>query len=387
MRGMLEYMKKICSTIYGACKTRADLFFWIAFAIELLIMVVSYSVFEVPFRGRLTQIAFLLFGFKILLTDYSKYEWISIILMGVIGVISYFTIDDEWVLRIVVMIIASKGIDANKIISKIFVGALIGLVVVVILSLVGIGGEIAATADYGRGKIETRWCLGFSHANNLHGTLWYVIALGVVKFKEKFRWQHAVLLTAVNMGLYQLTSSRTGMLVAQIMILGALCYTYWPRVMEIKSIYWLGILGTSFLVFISIYSAAFGVKHNPMLYKLSQLLTDRLESLTWWENFEAWTLFGADFPKEPVDIGFITIVSNYGYVILAVYLMCIFLLIYDCKTKKKWLEYLMLITCVLYTFMESTYVINVPILCNFTFVLMLGTWDMFLKKTKTTICN
>lgn len=379
-------MKELCSKVYNALKKRADLFFWLAFIIELLILVGGFSVFEIPFRGRLTHVAFGLFGVKILLTYYSKREWLIIVFLGLIGTISYLTIDDEWVLRIVVMVIASKGVAVKRIITGIFIASLIGYLLVIGLSLVGVGGEITSTADFGRGGMETRWCLGFSHANNLHGTLWYVISLGLLLLKEKFRWYHAVLLTIVNIGLYQLTSSRTGMLVAQVMIIGTLCYSLWPRIKDIKCLYWFGGIVTSFLVFISIYSAAFGVKHNALLYKFSQLLTDRLESLTWWEDFYSWRLFGADFPKEPVDIGFITIVSNYGYVILAVYLLCIFILIYDCLTKKKWVEYMVLMTCVFYTFMESTYVINVPLLCNFTVVLLLGTWNTFFKRDNS-VCG
>ena len=379
-------MKELCSRVYNVLKIRADLFFGMAFIIELLILVGGFSVFEIPFRGRLTHIAFGLFGVKILLTNYSKSEWLLIASLGLIGTISYLAIDDEWVLRIVVMVIASKGVAVKRIITGIFITSLVGYLLVIGLSLVGVGGEITSTADFGRGGMETRWCLGFSHANNLHGTLWYVISLGLLLVKEKFRWYHAGLLTIVNIGLYQLTSSRTGMLVAQIVIIGTLCYSMWPRIKEIKCIYWFGGIVTVFLVGVSIYSAAFGVKHNALLYKFSQFLTDRLESLTWWEDFYSWRLFGADFAKEPVDIGFITIVSDYGYVILALYLFCIFTLIHDCMVKKKWVEYLVLMTCVFYTFMESTYVINVPLLCNFTFVLLLGTWNTFFKRDNS-VCG
>ena len=69
----------------------ANIFFYIAFSIELVIMMVEHSAFDVPFRGRLTHIAFALFGCKVLLTKYSKKEWIAIILLGIIGVLSYFS--------------------------------------------------------------------------------------------------------------------------------------------------------------------------------------------------------------------------------------------------------------------------------------------------------
>ena len=43
--------------------------------------------------------------------------------------------------------------------------------------VLGVGGMVVDVRDYGRGGVENRFCLGFSHANNLHGTLWYVMAL------------------------------------------------------------------------------------------------------------------------------------------------------------------------------------------------------------------
>lgn len=377
----MEVLKKKILKIYHILSGKASIFFWLGFAIELFIMITGFSIFEIPFRGRLTHLAFFLFGIKIMLSNYKKTEWIIIIFLGIIATISYLNIGDEWVLRIVVMILASKGISFHQMIKWIFFISLIGLLSVVLLSVLGIAGDMNLTADFGRGGIETRWCLGFSHPNNLHGTVWYVLAAGLL-YRKGIKLFQAIILTIINLVLYSFTVSRTGFLVAEIMIVGALIYLYFPKIKKIRLFYHMGGLGSLFLVAISIYSAAFGVKHNLWLYKLSQLLTDRLESLIWWEDFNSWTLFGAEFEKEPVDIGFITIVSNYGYVILGIYLIAILLLIYDELKKEKFIEFLVLMTCVFYTFMESSFVINVPLLCNFTFVLLLGNWDHLFEQNQ-----
>ena len=287
---------------------------------------------------------------------------------------------EEWFIRIVMLIIASKNISIHKAVKYLFYIAASGAIIIIILSLLGYGGQTVDIRDYGRGSVEARWCLGFSHANNLHGTLWYVVSLGILTYINKLKWYHGVLLTILNYYLYTLTISRTGFLVTEIVILAALLYVYYPRISGWKWIYAAGGIGTAFCAFIGIFVVAFGIFSLPGLKGLSDMLTVRLEVLSWWESIEQWSLFGDGRERKLTDVGFITLVSEYGYVIFTIYLLCLFVMIYYYCRNKKWMEFIVLMTCVLYTFMESTYVFNVYLLGNFTFVLLLGTWNRLLKK-------
>lgn len=358
----------------------ANVVFYIALSLELLIMMVGHSAFELPYTGRITHVAFVLFGFKILLTKYTKTEWIVIVLLGIIGTLSYATIRDEWFIRIVVLIVSSKNISQKDIIKYIFWVSLIGTCIIIGLCLIGIGGPRVDVRDYGRGGIEERWCLGFNHANNVHGTIWYVMSLGLLGYLQKTRWYHYLLLTILNTGLYALTISRSGFIVTQLVIIAMLVYRYYPQIAKWKWVYIAGIPTTIFCAGIGIYTVVVGIEQNPILQKMSSLLTGRLELLTWWEKIEYWTLFGSDRDRKPTDVGYITLVSRYGYVIFVLSLMVTLILIFCYCKEQKWMEYVLLITCVFYTFMESTYTINVPLLCNLEFVLLLGTWDCWLTK-------
>ena len=82
--------------------------FWAGIGIQFLVMILGHSVWEMPFRGRFLQLAFLLFCTKILLTEYSIREWGSMILLGGVGCISYLATGEEYVLSIIVMIFAEK---------------------------------------------------------------------------------------------------------------------------------------------------------------------------------------------------------------------------------------------------------------------------------------
>lgn len=376
-------MKNKIEMIYLKYEHIAKSIFYAALTIELVIMMVGHSAFMLPYRGRLTHVAFVLFGGKVLLTKYTKKEWAVIILLGMIGSVSYFSADDEWVIRIIMMVVSSKGISLKTVIKYTFWMSLFGTIMIMGLSCFGIGGQMVDVRDYGRGAIEARWCLGFNHANNLHGTIWYVISLGLLTFRDKVRWYHGGILTLINVMLYCLTISRTGLIVTQLVIIAAMIYVYYPQMAKWNWIYILGIFGTIFCAGIGIYAVAFGVYGNVILEKMSTLLTGRLELLTWWETVGEWSLFGDARERKPVDVGFITLVSRYGYVIFSLYLVCILLMIYYQCRNKQWMEFVVLMTCVFYTFMESTYTINVYLLCNFTFLLLLGTWNRLLMKGRT----
>jgi len=360
--------------------TVGKVFFYIGLFIEIAVMMVGHSAFSLPYSGRLLHFAFVLFGVKILFTRYTKQEWLVIALLGIAGVCSYFSMGEEWFIRVVMMIVASKDIPLKKVLKYLFWASFTGFILIIVLSLFGIGGQVVDVRDYGRGSVEARWCLGFSHANNVHGTLWYVVSLGLLLFKEKVKWYHGVVLTIANFALYMLTVSRTGLAVTELVIAAAMLYAYYPKISGWKWLYAAGGVGTAICAFIGIFVVVFGIFSLPGLKGLSDMLTVRLECLTWWESIEMWSLFGDGRERRPTDVGFITLVSEYGYVIFTIYLLCLFVMIYYYCRNKKWMEFIVLMTCVLYTFMESTYVFNVYLLGNFTFVLLLGTWNRLLKK-------
>lgn len=376
-------MEKLTTWFHTNHNRIAKALFYAALSIELLIMMAGHSAFTIPYRGRLTHVAFVLFGCKVLLTKYTKKEWAVILLFGIIGTISYFAIREEWVIRIVMMVVSSKDISLERVIKYAFLMSLIGMGIIVVLSLFGIGGQIVDIRDYGRGEIEARWCFGFNHANNVHGTVWYVTSLGLLAYVRKTKWYHYVLLTLGNVGLYMLTLSRTGLLVTQVVIATAFLCRYVPKAAELRLIYALGIVGTIFCAGIGIYSVAVGdfrEEGDLFLLRLSQMLTGRLEVSTWYEKIEYWTLWGTVRERMPLDVGYINLVANYGYIVLACYvIVTLAMIVFYCRNQAL-LPFAVLMTTVFYTFMESTYTLNVPLLCNFTFLLLLGVWNQLFMR-------
>lgn len=333
--------------------------FYIGLVIHLLLMAVGYGDWGIPFHGRLMQIAFLFFCVKILLTYYSKAEWLAMILLGGLGVLSYVGTGDEYVVSVIVMIFAAKNVDMRRVCRLIFCTALAFTVVTAVLSLLGIGGVPVDIRDYGRGGEEARWCLGFGHANNLHGTVWYLTALAVFLFFEKMDWRHYLLLTAGNLVLYYFTISKGGLIATQLVIVAALLLRYIKPLVEQAWIYWCGVLGIVGVFLISMVSVSVEWTTSSVLRLLDRLFTGRINLAYQHAHISMWKMIScAGEFGDTVDNGWVTMFFRYGYVFGILFVLFHLYLVYRAWKGKNGILLVLVITCVFYTFMEASYTVN-----------------------------
>lgn len=337
--------------------------------ILLLVMMLGHSVWEMPYRGRLLQAVFALFCIKIIVTEYSVREWIAMIILGSLGCVSYFVSGEEYVISIIVMIFAAKHIDMYTVIKWVFYGAFIGSVCIILLSLLGAGGMIVDVRDYGRGGVESRFCLGFSHANNLHGTLWYLMALFMYLFFDRLKWPHYICLTVLNVGLFFLTASKAGFIAAQILIIAVCIVRYYPKIEKQIGIYILGILCIVGIMGISLASVTIRWTDSAVLQLLDRLFTGRINLAYQGAPISNWGLFSHTGELGVVDNGWITIFFNYGYLIGILFVGIQIYLIYAAYKRENGILLAILVTNAFYTFMEATYTMNnAYFLCNLSYI-------------------
>lgn len=336
--------------------------FYLAILIHSIVMCVGYSSAEVPFRGKLLIAAWGLCCFKILTTKYDKAEWIVMAIAGAVGVTCYVSAGEKYLLYVAVLIFAAKSVDMGKVLRCVGISALAAALIVAVLSLFGIGGAIVDTRDYGRGMVESRYCLGFSHANNLHGTVWYLMCLYVYIFRDKIGWKSYTVLTIINIGMYLLTGSRTGVAVAEAVVLAGLMHTYlnkyvwgkmWPYIAGM-----LAFLATIVITVVSV-SVDCYTGYGPVLNKLNSITTGRLSLAYQSAYIGDWRPFmqgGAHVST--VDNGFAAVASDYGYVALIVFVAFIVWLLIKLTVTENGILYAIAVTAILYTFMERSYTIN-----------------------------
>ena len=352
--------------------------FCIGVILELIVLVFSISPIVLPYASRITHIAFGLFAIKILFTYYDKKEWIAILLLGAVAAVSYLAIGEEKALRVIVMIIASKGIELKKIAEITFWTMLIAIIVVVSLALFGIGDPLLGTGIYRGDEIETRWGFGLGHANNAHGMMWYMVSLFIIAYDEKLNWKHYMGITLFNALLYCVTASRTGVIVVQLVILAAWILKYNSNIIKWKFIYCLEMIFTVLIVIGTVYA---GIVTNmekwpEFFVKINSMLTDRFTYVTYWADSNSWHIIKPTGIEKLVDNGFAVLLAKYGYLLTGIFVIANILLIFYYKkqsTGQAMLYSVIAMSCIFYTFMESTFVLNTPLLINVFYILLIAT--------------
>ena len=347
----------------------ANKFFYVGIMIQTIVMIIGFSEYDIPFRGRFLQLSFAFFCIKILTTRYEWKEWITMIVLGFLGAVSYYFGAEEYVVSVVVMIFAAKAVDMRKVLKYIFAVALASSIVTAVLSLAGIGGVSVDIRDYGRGGVEARWCLGFGHANNLHGTLWYLISLLCICYNEKLNWKHYLVLTVINLFLFSFTVSKAGVLATQIVIIAATLLQYYKKIGQSIWIYLCGVAGIILFIAISFLSVSLNWEEHTWMKLLDRILTGRINLAYRYAPIKTWNLFSPGGKLIAVDNGWVATFFNYGYVVGIILILLHVYLVYRAYEKKNGIWLVLIITCVFYTFMEATYTINdAYLLSNLTYI-------------------
>lgn len=370
------------------CEKASCILYYIAVLIHIAIMCEGNSSWENALRGRLLQIAFVLCLIKILMTFYEKWEWVAMAAFGAIGLLSYCLTGEKYFVYVAVLVFAAKSVDMKLVTLMIFDGMWISTIVIAVFSLLGYGGPVKLVQDFGRGMVETRYCFGFSHPNNLQGSLWYILALWVILYKEKNDWKHYTVATVLNVALFILTRSRTGLIVSELIILAGVVYTYWNRlIFEKKLTYILGYGVFAVVLVMSGVAASldFTKGYGAVMRFLDKVTTGRMNLAFQGAYSGNWKAFmPSSIEGIVVDNGFAALPAEYGTVIAVVYIAFVCWTIFKTAQKKDGVAYMVVITCMFYTFMERSYVLNEAfMLSNLTVVvamIILGVWGIE-KKT------
>lgn len=352
--------------------TIANISFYTAILIEVLIVIVDKSNYTNPFEGRLFQLTFVLCFVKVCLTRYTFKEYGTIFLFGIVGIVSYFMTGRNELLRLVMLIAACKNVNMEKCLKMIFWLTLAGCLGIIFLSLTGIYGDVLLTKDFGRGGVETRYTLGMGHPNALHCMVWALTALGLYLYGNGIKWYHYLGVLAVNFGAFLLSGSRTSLLVGAFTIVLSF-FTSEKRAERLKKISaWIGGLTVAGSVIISIVFAANAYRvynydwhryeENPdkiteLFVKLNNVLNGRIRVLTETDNWEgsisSWSLFSSPSADRYFDLGWVRLFYWYGIIPASICIVVLFLLVIYCYRKKQYLAIALIAAFFLYTVVEA----------------------------------
>lgn len=352
--------------------------FWIAFVIELIIVLIDKSAYINPIEGQLFRLTFLLCCIKIAATKYSRDEWICILLFGVVAFVSYLVNDRDEAVRVVAFVAACKGIDLKKMLRVAFWLTFAGIVILFMLSITGIYGVLTVTANFGRGPfpgiVETRYCFGMGHPNAFQCMIFMASTLLLCAEAEKMKLYHFLILAVINFISYKYTDSNTAFLVALAVIGGVMLLKYIKLLRE----HWFVYMAAGFVVLIIVVFSIIGShigRETPLMYEIDQVLNGRFQYAHQIENarVENWKLFASAANIEYFDAGFIRLFYWYGIIPGILYVLMNLYLIYQSFRNKDYTIVVIVTGYALFTIMEA-HLISFYILRNYLFIFMGYYW-------------
>ena len=391
----MEKRKELFSKIAYSC-------FYIGVIIEVLMVLVDKSVLINPIEGRLFQLTFLLFLIKVCLTRYSRKEYLVIAMFLGLGAISYFVTGRNEMVRIVMFIAACKDVDMKKCLKMVFYLTLSGCLLIMLLSVFGIGGDMALTQEYGRGSVETRYVLGMGHPNALQCMVWALTVLFLYLYGEKMKWYGYPVVLGINLFFFLLTDSKTSLFATIFAVLygGIYRFTHNDTIKRICNISGIMIALGSVAISIFIAGNAFHVYNYDwsvdrsfwptFLKKLDGILTGRIRCLTenesWEGTIQTWKLFSEPANNYYFDMGWIRLFYWYGIIPATIAVIVLTALLFYCTRKKKYMELVMIVSFAVYTVVEA-HAISVYLARNYVLFLVGAMWTDILtndsEKRKT----
>ena len=364
--------------------------FYLGLLIEIGIVLWDKSTFINPYEGRLFRVTFLLFGAALLMTHYSKKEWLTIVLFGILGTVSYLVTGRNEILRIVVFLAACKDMNMKQVMKTLFWVTLAGCLVIATASLIGIFGEISVTQTYeAAGTPDTRFTLGFGHPNTLYCMVWVLMLLGMYVYPEKMKWYTYLCLAAGCLGMFFLTKTATGILIALFSLVLAAMFQYLPKMKESKVIQGLSLAGYAFCIIVSVLGAAnanrvlnynwgLDTSRKAQFYVyLDKILTGRLLTLASTEisdgTLQTWRIFAKPDTTYYFDLGWVRLFYWYGIIPAVIFILVLLHLLYFCFKKKDDMAVVMILSITIYTVVEAHFV-SVYIARNYLLFLLGMYW-------------
>jgi hypothetical protein len=366
---------------------KAGLFcFWTALVIELIIVIIDKSAYINPYESMLFRLTFLLFCIKIATTKYSGSEWICIIIVGIVAVISYLVNEKDEIVRGVALVAACKDVPLKKITGVIFGITAAGSFILFVLSVTGVYGVLTVTANFGRGPfpgiVETRYCFGMGHPNAFQTMMYMICALILYNSAKEMKWYHFIVLMAFQAIVYHYTDSNTGFMVAMATIVGVMALKYCKWLRENSLVY---VLAAALVVAIVAFSAAGSHlgRETPFMYNVDQILNGRFQYAHMIENarIENWKLFGDSTNQEYFDQGFIKVFYWYGIIPGLMYVLMHIYLIYQSFRNKDYPLAVIVVGFSVFSLMEA-HLVSYYLLRNYLLIFMGYYWYQPFEKSK-----
>ena len=273
----------------------------------------------------------LLFG-KILLTRYSKKEFLLLTPLAILAMYNYTISGNIFCMYSILVIACLKDVNYSILFKILFYSTLCSVIFVGILSFFNIGSPTQLTEDFGRGLIETRYCFGLYHPNIWHQAIGRCIIFACIAYYQNLNIVHLLILFVFNYFIYTMSVSRTGLIAISIVLILMIFYKYLTRFMHtlfIKICALTGMLGVYGLYIYYTIKLAGEEYHLPAELFNWKIATGRLRQALDFLETHPIQMFSNRFPDDGTlfDCGFFRIFYECGCLWACIFFFALFLLV------------------------------------------------------------
>lgn len=216
-------------TLKNYLLSRGSLLYTIAFSIFTLGEMWGIDNSNIIYRG-FAIIAFLLIIIKIYSDKISSKECFKMILLMILMIICYLNSGAVTLVLTTLFIIASKGVDLERLFFTNVILRIISFITIIMLCLVNLRPNIIIYMHRMTNTKSIRYSLGFHHPNELHMHFFIIIIMLLTIFYKKVKCSHYIYIAILNIIVYRYSVSRTGM----IAVFGAIIITFMLKLFEKK---------------------------------------------------------------------------------------------------------------------------------------------------------
>lgn len=292
--------------------------------------------------------AFLLGFVKLLITPYTRRQWVVQTLLLVLTAVVFWNSRERGILFLAFTVLGMKNISVKKVFH---IGLWVWSVCAVVLSIFSFfrleHTVYRVHAKMGLGHIF-RWSLGFSHPNILHITYLALCAFIIYELGEHYKFRHFLIMMAGNVLVFVYSISYTGFGIVSVLLAGCLYVQFRPRFCILEKA--LANLVLPVCLILS-FVAPFFLYKNKLAYRVQRLnaiLNTRIYLAEQFLRSEYRSLFGADISKivkssMTMDNSYVWGYINYGLIAFAIIMIGYFALLFYDTHKQKTLELVILV--------------------------------------------
>ncbi len=292
--------------------------------------------------------AFLFALAKLVITPYTKRQWVMQILLLTLTGIVFYNSRERGVLFLAFTVLGMKNVSVKKVFH---VGLWVWSVCAVLLSIFSFfrleHTVYRVHAKMGLGHIF-RWSLGFSHPNILHITYMALCAFILYELGERYKFRHFCLLMVGNFVVFLYSISYTGFGIVAVLLAGGVYVLFRPKFCILEKILINLVLPCCLVLSFVLPFYLFDNRLAAFVQKLNFILNTRIYLAEQFLRSEYHSLLGADISQivrssMTLDNSYVWGYINYGLLFFAVLMAGYFALLFYDSYKQQTRELVILI--------------------------------------------